>query len=103
MTGIQSEGVLAVIKHFACNSIEKNRFYVNVKIDERALYEIYLPHFKACADAGAAGFMSSYNRLNGKYCSQNPWLLHEVLKGDWNFQGFVMSDFIRVRGVLPDP
>jgi beta-glucosidase len=94
MQGIQSEGVIAVIKHFACNSVENSRFTVNVDIDERALHEVYLPHFKACADAGAAAFMAAYNRVNGRHCGHNRSLLQGILKDRWKFAGFVMSDFL---------
>lgn len=92
--GIQSEQVLAVVKHFACNSIENSRFRVNVSIDERALHEVYLPHFRACVAAGAAAFMSAYNRVNGDYCGENAPLLDEILRQRWGFEGFVMSDFV---------
>jgi beta-glucosidase len=94
MKGIQSENVLAVIKHFACNSIENSRFRVNVRISERSLHEIYLPHFRACAEAGAAAFMSAYNKVNDLYCSENNTLLNCILREQWGFNGFVMSDFL---------
>ena len=92
--GIQSENVLAVVKHFACNSIENSRFRVDVSIDQRALHEVYLPHFRACVEAGAAGFMSAYNRVNGDYCGENAPLLEDILRKRWGFEGFVMSDFV---------
>ncbi len=85
--------VMACAKHYACNSIEEARFYVDVRIDERTLREVYLPHFKKCVDAGAASIMSAYNRVNGDYCGENVHLLREILKTDWGFDGFVMSDF----------
>ena len=85
--------VMACVKHFACNSIEDSRYHVNVRIDDRALHEVYLPHFKRCVDAGAASVMSAYNRVNGEYCGQHEDLLTAVLKETWGFQGFVMSDF----------
>lgn len=91
--GVQRH-LMACVKHFACNSIEDSRFYVDVQIDERALHEVYLPHFKACVDAGAAAVMSAYNKLNGAYCGQNPTLLTAILKDEWRFDGFVLSDFI---------
>lgn len=86
--------VMACVKHFACNSIEESRFFVDVRTDERTLREIYLPHFKKCADAGVAAFMSAYNRVNGDYCGQSRTLLTEILKEEWGFGGFVMSDFL---------
>ncbi len=86
--------VMACVKHFACNSIEDTRMKVDVQISERTLREIYLPHFKRCVDEGVACVMSAYNQVNGTYCSENPHLLREILKGEWNFQGFVISDFV---------
>lgn len=88
-----AKNVIPVIKHFACNSIENTRFKVNVNIDERTLREIYLPHFKAAIDAGAAVIMSAYNKVNGCYCGKNKHLLKEILRDEWNFKGFVISDF----------
>jgi len=84
---------MACAKHFAANSIEISRFYVNVVMDERTLREIYLPHFQACVDAGVASVMSAYNDLNGYLCSENQHLLRDILKADWGFQGFVISDW----------
>ncbi len=86
--------VMTCVKHFACNSIEESRFYLNVNIDERTLREVYLPHFKKCVDAGADSVMSAYNRVNGEYCGHNRHLLTEILKQDWGFDGFVLSDFV---------
>jgi beta-glucosidase len=91
--GIQRHA-MACVKHFAANSIEKSRFRVNVKTDERTLREIYLPHFKRCVDEGAASVMSAYNMVNGEYCGENSHLLSDILKKEWGFQGFVMSDFV---------
>ncbi len=87
------KNVMPVIKHYACNSIENSRFKVSVAIDERALREIYLPHFRACLDAGGAGVMSAYNRVNGTYCGEHRYLLTEILKKEWGFDGFVISDW----------
>jgi len=85
--------VMACPKHFAGNSIDDSRFFVNIVMDERTLREIYLPHFKRCVDAGAATIMSAYNHLNGALCGQNPHLITEILKREWGFQGLVMSDW----------
>ncbi len=93
LTGAQRH-VMGCVKHFACNSIEDSRFFVNVAIGERALHEVYLPHFKACVDAGAASVMSAYNKVNAAFCGQNEALLTGILKGQWGFEGFVMSDFV---------
>ena len=91
--GVQNENVIACIKHYAFNSMENSRFWVNVTADKRTEREVYLPHFKKCIEAGAAAVMSSYNRYNGKFNGANPYLLRDVLKGEWNFDGLVMSDF----------
>ena len=91
--GVQ-EHVIACVKHFALNSIEVARFKVNVKIDERSLHEIYLPHFRMCVDAGAGAVMSAYNRMNGHYCGENRQILTEILRDQWGFKGFVVSDWV---------
>jgi beta-glucosidase len=83
------------VKHFALNSIENARFKVDVQIDERTLHEIYLPHFKRVLDAGCASVMSAYNKMNGEYCGQNRPLLTDILRGEWGFDGFVHSDWIK--------
>lgn len=93
--GVQSHNVAATIKHFALNSMENARFKVDVRLDERTLHEIYLPHFKAGIDAGIATVMSAYNKVNGEYAGQNSQLLNDVLRGEWKFDGFVHSDWIR--------
>ncbi len=86
--------VLANPKHFAANSIERTRFQVDVSLDERTLREIYLPHFRAAVhEGGAASIMSAYNSVNGQFCGENEVLLREILKGDWAFDGFVISDW----------
>lgn len=92
--GVQKHNVMATIKHFVANSIEFSRFKVNVLMDERTLREVYLPHFKRCIDEGCATVMSAYNKLRGEYCGHNAYLLRKILKNDWNFQGFVHSDWM---------
>ena len=92
--GVQDEDVMACVKHFAFNNMENARFKASVTCDQRTEKEVLLPHFKDCVDAGAASIMSSYNRYNGVHCGHHHYLLTEVLKGDWDFDGFVMSDFI---------
>jgi beta-glucosidase len=91
--GLQS-WVLACVKHFAVNSMENARFRVDVTADERALHEVYLPHFKRIVDEGVASVMSAYNSLNGEWCGQNSVLLTDILRTEWGFEGFVISDFI---------
>jgi beta-glucosidase len=92
--GVQKHNVIACIKHYAFNSMELVRFKVNVKANKRTEREIYLRHFKECVDAGAAAVMSAYNKYEGEHCGHNDYLLNRVLKGEWGFDGFVMSDFI---------
>jgi beta-glucosidase len=86
--------VMACVKHFACNSMEDARFKVDVTIDEDDLRDIYLPQFRRCVDEGVAGVMTAYNRVNGERCGHHRHLLTDVLKGEWGFDGFVMSDFV---------
>jgi len=86
--------VMACVKHYACNSMENARFTVDVQVDERALHEVYLPHFRAVVDAGVTAVMSAYNSVNGEWCGQNRTLLTDILRDEWGFAGFVMSDFI---------
>lgn len=91
--GVQRH-VMACAKHYALNSMENARFKVDVTIDERALHEVYLPHFKAAVDAGVASVMSAYNSVNGEWAGQNRTLLTTILKQEWGFTGFVITDFI---------
>jgi beta-glucosidase len=92
--GIQSQHVAACVKHFAVNNQEVDRGRVDVEIDERALREIYLPAFKAAVVEGNAWtLMSAYNKVRGEYCSENNYLLHTILKNEWGYKGFVMSDW----------
>ena len=86
--------VMATLKHFALNSMENARFGVDIKIDERALHEVYLPHFKRIVDEGVACVMTAYNSVNGEWCSQNEVLLADILRREWGFAGFVISDWI---------
>jgi beta-glucosidase len=92
--GVQSEDVIACIKHYAFNSMENSRFKVNVKADKRTEREVYLPHFKDAIDAGAASVMSAYNLYDGDHCGHSDYLLNQVLKEEWDFDGFVISDFV---------
>jgi len=87
--------VLASVKHFAANSMENNRYDVDVSLDERTLREVYLPHFRAVVrEARVASVMSAYNSVNGAYCAENAALVTDILKGEWGFDGFVESDWI---------
>lgn len=94
VTGVQAHNVVACVKHFALNNQENARFTLDVTCDERTLREVYLPHFKACVDAGAGSVMSAYNRFRGVYLSHNEYLLRGILKDEWGFDGFVISDFV---------
>jgi len=94
ITGMQSVGTGACIKHFACNNEEFDRRAVNVEVSERALREIYLPAFEAGVEEGHVWtLMSSYNRVNGPHASADEYLLTDVLKKGWGFDGMVMSDW----------
>ena len=93
--GVQKHNVMATVKHFAANSIENARFKVNVLMDERTLREVYLPHFKHCIKEGCATIMTAYNKLRGDFCSHNKYLLRDILKDEWGFEGFVHSDWWR--------
>ena len=92
--GIQKHNVMATAKHYVANSIEYSRFKVNVQINERTLREVYLPHFKRCIEDGCATVMSAYNKVRGEYCGHNSYLLRDILKGEWGFDGFVHSDWM---------
>lgn len=91
--GVQANA-MACVKHFALNSMEDMRFEVDVAVDEHALHEVYLPHFKAIVDAGAASLMTAYNQVRGRYMDVNAPLLTDVLRTEWGFEGFVSSDWV---------
>ena len=92
--GVQDQGTAVCIKHFAVNNQETNRGSVDAQVDERTLREIYLKPFeRAVVEGGAMSVMSAYNKVNGDYCSENEHLLNEILRGDWGFKGFVVSDW----------
>lgn len=92
--GLQSKDIAACVKHFVCNDSEFQRNSISSDVGERALREIYLPPFKtAVQDAKSWTVMSSYNRVNGTYVSENPRLLLDILKDEWGFDGAVISDW----------
>jgi beta-glucosidase len=91
--GVQHH-VMACVKHFACNSMENARFQVDITVDEVSLHEVYLPQFRRIVDEGVAVVMSAYNSVNGEWCGDNHDLLTGVLRDEWGFGGFVISDWI---------
>ena len=92
--GIQSQDVAACVKHFAANSQELNRNGVDARMDERTLREIYLPGFKAAVvTAGVWTLMGAYNKFRGQHCCHHAYLLNDILKGEWAFDGTVISDW----------
>lgn len=92
--GIQSKGLSTAIKHFVCNDQEHERMKQDSRVSARALREIYLLPFQiALRQSRPWVFMSSYNRVNGVHASENAWLLRDVLRGEWGFDGLVMSDW----------
>ena len=91
--GVQGRGVGASVKHYAANNQESDRQRVDVIVDERTLREIYFPAFERVVAESPATVMCSYNKVNGSYASENHWLLTDVLRGDWGFDGYVVSDW----------
>lgn len=92
--GVQANGVAVCVKHFALNNNEINRHTSNPIVDDRTLYEIYLPAFKAAAlEGGAWSFMGGYNLFRGEHASYNPILMNDILKGEWGWDGAVISDW----------
>ncbi|WP_324757403.1 beta-glucosidase family protein [Haloarcula montana] len=93
VSGIESTGVLATVKHFVANNQESARTSVSAEVDERTLRELYLPPFRAAVDAGVGSVMTAYNRVNGSYMSDHAELVGDVLKDEWGFDGYVVSDW----------
>ena len=92
--GLQSTGVSACVKHYALNNDEENRFFVNVIVSDRALHEIYLPAFKAAVQEGGVwAVMGAYNKYKTQHLCHNNIMLNKILKGDWQFDGVVVSDW----------
>ena len=92
--GLQSKGVGACVKHYACNNEERHRHKTDVEVSERALREIYLPAFEmAVKEGGAWSMMASYNLFRGTHCCHNGYLINDILKGEWGYDGVVMSDW----------
>jgi beta-glucosidase len=91
--GIQGEGLIATVKHFAMNNQENARQSVSADVDEQTMHEIELPGFEAASRAGVGAMMASYNKVNGTYAAESVPLLTTILRGEWGFTGFVMSDW----------
>ena len=100
--GVQGEGVIPSVKHFAANNEEFERHRLDEKIDERTLHEIYLPAFKAAVqEADVWTVMSAYEKVNGKYCAENDYLLTDILKMEFGFKNFVISDWASTYSTAP--
>ncbi|MFN2284595.1 MAG: beta-glucosidase, partial [Anaerolineae bacterium] len=91
---VQEHNVMACVKHYAFNNIENSRFFVDVQADDRTMHEVYLAHFKKIVQAGAASVMGAYNLFRGDHACESRLLLTEILREDWGFEGFTISDFI---------
>jgi beta-glucosidase len=101
INGVQNERIIATPKHFVCNNQEWERYSINTIVKERALREIYLPAFESSIrEAGARAVMAAYNKVNGFHCTENNYLLNEILKNEWNFAGFVVSDWGAVHSTI---
>jgi beta-glucosidase len=100
--GVQGQGVGTSVKHFALNNSEFERMTISSEASERAIHEVYFPSFeKAVKEAGTWTVMCSYNKINGTYASENGWLLEEILKKEWGFEGMVVSDWFAVHSTVP--
>ncbi|MFV3127153.1 beta-glucosidase family protein [Niveispirillum sp. KHB5.9] len=100
VAGLQGQGVGSVAKHLVCNDSETDRDSMNAVASDRALRECYLLPFEMAAAAGCVGMLAAYNRLNGDYCVENRPLLTDIVKGDWAFPGFIVSDWFGGRDTL---
>lgn len=99
--GLEENGVIASVKHFAVNNQEYERMTISAEVDERTLREIYLPGFEAAVKEGnVSTVMAAYNRLNGTYCAEHDFLLNKILKDEWGFKGFVVSDWGAVHSTI---
>ncbi len=91
--GVQSQGVGACAKHFVANDVEYRRMTASSEVDERTLREVYLAPFEAVVEAGVWSLMAAYPKLNGTFCTEDRWLLSELLRDEWGFDGVVVSDW----------
>lgn len=98
--GVQGEDVVATAKHYVCNNQETDRVAVSAEVDERTLRERYLPAFRAAVEAGAGSVMTAYNRVNGTHMSDHGYLVGDVLKNEWGFDGYVVSDWYGLESTV---
>ncbi|WP_158624690.1 glycoside hydrolase family 3 C-terminal domain-containing protein [Caulobacter sp. 602-1] len=101
VAGLQGGGVIATVKHFAANNQETDRKTIDVQVDERTLREIEFPPFQAAVDAGVGAVMCAYNKVGGLAACENPFLLEKVLRQEWGYGGFVMSDWGATHSAAP--
>jgi len=102
INGVQSKGVGACVKHFACNDQEFERNTISSEVGQRALREIYLPPFEAaCKEADVISIMTGYNKVNGVHCNEHQFLLDDVLRKEWGWQGIVVSDWLGTNSTVP--
>ncbi len=101
INGLQSKGIVCSLKHFAANNQEKYRLDASAEIDERTLRELYLKGFEiAVKKSTPESIMCAYNKINGVWCSENPHILNEILRDEWGYEGFVISDWGAVRDIV---
>lgn len=100
VAGIESEEVIATVKHFVANNQETHRTTVSADVDERTLRELYLPPFRAAVEAGVGSVMTAYNRVNGTHMSDHERLVGDVLKDEWGFAGYVVSDWYGLESTV---
>ncbi|MER7393933.1 glycoside hydrolase family 3 C-terminal domain-containing protein [Streptomyces sp. NPDC000151] len=98
--GIQDQGLIATVKHFALNNQEYERNSINVVADERTMHEAELRGFEAAVTAGAGAVMGAYNKVNGTFACENPDLLTDILRGQWGFEGWVMTDWFAAHSTV---
>ncbi|MFF4213457.1 beta-glucosidase [Streptomyces sp. NPDC001796] len=98
--GIQDEGLIATVKHFAMNNQEQDRMSIDVRVDEQTLREVELRGFEAAIAAGAGAVMGAYNKVNGTFACENKTLLTDILRDEWNFDGWVMTDWFAAHSTV---
>lgn len=102
-TGSDDYQIHACVKHFAANNIEDTRIYVNAELDERTLREVYLPHFKEAIDEDVSCVMGAYNRINGDYSCYSTELIRDILKKEWGYHGYVITDWFAKGNTITSP